>query len=122
MCTAWSDGDSGTESATIEVTMSDGTTTVVFGGELDLLSREFLSEHLARVAAQEPQRLIFDMARVRFVDCDAARALANTGRFLPDGSRPVIRNPRPAVRRLFELTGLDVYCTLEEGGHGHLGS
>ncbi|MBV9450610.1 MAG: anti-sigma factor antagonist [Streptosporangiaceae bacterium] len=102
--------------------MKDGMVTVILGGELDLLCREFLSEHLMRVAASEPQRLVFDMAGVRFVDCDAARALANTGRFLPYGSRPVIRNPRPAVRRLFQLTGLDAYCVLEEGGHEHLRS
>jgi anti-anti-sigma factor len=114
--------DSRADSVTIEVTISDGTANVVLGGELDLLDREFLAEQLARVAAREPERLVFDMAGVRFVDCDAARALANSGRFLPDGSRPVIRNPRPAVRRLFELTGLDVYCVLEEGGYEHLGS
>jgi anti-anti-sigma factor len=114
MCIAWSAGDPGTESATIEVTISDDMATVILGGELDLLSREFLFEHLARVAANKPRRLVFDMAGVGFVDCDAARTLVAAGRFLPDGTRPVIRRPRPLVRRVFELTGLNVYCVLED--------
>ena len=106
---------------TIEVTIGEGVATVILGGELDLSSRDFLAEHLDRVAAREPWRLLFDMAAVRFVDCAAARTLVGTARFLPPGSRPVIRNVRPAVRRLLELTGLEAHCVLEESGRDHLG-
>lgn len=118
MFTAWSAGDPRTASATIEVTISDEMATVILSGELDLLSRGFLSEHLARVAANKPRRLVFDMAEVGFVDCDAARALVTAGRFLPDGTRPVIRRPQPLVRRVLELTGLSVYCVLEDAPEG----
>ena len=113
-CTAWSATDPRAESVNIEVAISDGIATVNLGGDLDLQSRDFLAHHIAQVAAREPQRIVFDMARVRFVDCEAARVLAGTREFLPHDTIPVIRHPRPIVRRILELTGLDTHCVLED--------
>jgi anti-anti-sigma factor len=90
-----------------------GTTTVVISGELDLTVMPPLAEQLARVLAGNPQQLIFDMARVGFIDCASARLIAGTGHSLPDGRRPVIRSPSPAARRVLELTGLDTCCQVE---------
>jgi anti-anti-sigma factor len=90
-----------------------GTTTVVISGELDLTVMPPLAKQLARVLAGNPQQLVFDMARVGFIDCASARLIAGTGRSLPDGRRPVIRNPSPAARRILELTGLDARCQFE---------
>jgi anti-anti-sigma regulatory factor len=54
------------------------------------------------------------LARTDFIDCGSARLIAAAGRSLPEGQRPVIRRPGPGVRRIFELTGLDALCEIEE--------
>jgi anti-sigma B factor antagonist len=92
---------------------SPGTVTVVLSGELDLVTASFLGQHLARLVDQRPQHLVFDMARVGFIDCAAARLIVGTGRSLPAGRRPVIRSPSAAVRRILMLTGLDAHCEIE---------
>jgi anti-anti-sigma factor len=101
-----------------ELVMADadataGTTTVVISGELDFTVTPPLAERLAQVLAGNPQQLVFDLARVGFIDCASARLIAGTGSFLPDGRRPVIRSPSPAARRILELTGLDARCQVE---------
>ena len=88
--------------------------TVVVSGELDLVTTPALTAHLTQILENEPQRLVFDMTRVGFIDCAAARLIASAGQFLPHNQRPVIRFPSPLVRRVLELTGLDDYCEVEK--------
>jgi anti-sigma B factor antagonist len=104
----------GSGSAAIESRTGEGSTTVFISGELDLLSAPTLCEHLARVLRGQPRRLILDLSRTEFIDCGSARLLAGTGRSLPPGQRPVIRRPPPGVRRVFQLTGLDAHCEMED--------
>ena len=94
----------------IEAAVSAGTATIVISGELDAATMPPLARRLAQILADRPQRLVFDMAGVGFIDCAAARLIAGTGRYLPAGRRPVIRRPSPAVRRMLELTGLAAHC------------
>ncbi len=84
----------------------------MISGDLDLLSTPSLAEHLEQILAQRPQRLVFHLTRVTFVDCGAARLIAGTDRSLPDGLRPVLRRPSAEVRRILELTGLAARCEL----------
>jgi anti-anti-sigma factor len=97
----------------IEVAVSAGTATIVISGELDAATTPLLACRLAQILADGPQRLVFDMAGVGFIDCAAARLIVGTSRFLPAGRRPVIRRPSPAVRRMLELTGLAAHCEAE---------
>jgi anti-sigma B factor antagonist len=101
--------------------LAAGTATIVISGELDLLSTPSLAEHLEQILAQRPQRLVFDLTRVTFMDCAAARLIAGTDRSLPDGKRPVLRRPSTEVRRVLELTGLDTRCELARDGDDRLG-
>lgn len=94
----------------IEAAVSAGTVTIVISGELDAATTPLLARRLAQILADGPQRLVFDMAGVGFIDCAAARLIVGTGRCLPTGRRPVIRRPSPAVRRMLELTGLAARC------------
>jgi anti-anti-sigma regulatory factor len=73
----------------------------------------FLAEQLTLVSRDKPGRLVFDLAGTGFMDCGSARLVAGAGEWLPEGRRPVIRRPGPAVRRILELTGLDAYCEIE---------
>ena len=101
--------------------LAAGTATIVISGELDLLSTPSLAEHLEQILAQRPQRLVFDLTRVTFMDCAAARLIAGTERSLPDGQRPVLRRPSAEVRRILELTGLAARCELAREGDDRLG-
>jgi anti-anti-sigma factor len=97
----------------VEAAITAGTATVVIRGELDLTTTPLLCRHLARIRDVGSRRLVFDMSGVDFIDCAAARLIASTGRFLPEGCRPVIRCPSPVVRRLLELTGLAAHCEVD---------
>ena len=55
-----------------------GTATVVISGELDLLSTPSLAEHLGQIMASSPERWAFDLSRLSFIDCAAARLIAGT--------------------------------------------
>jgi anti-anti-sigma factor len=104
----------GSGSAAIESQTGDGTATIVIRGELDLVVTPLLCEHLAQILRAKPQRLILDLSRTQFIDCGSARIIADAGRLLPPGQRPVIRRPTPGVRRVFRLTGLDARCEIED--------
>jgi anti-sigma B factor antagonist len=98
---------------TIEVEARPGTTTIVVRGELDLVTMPVLAAQLALAVRDRPGRLVFDLSGTGFMDCGSARLIAAAGQWLPDGGRPVIRRPRPGVRRVLELTGLDAHCEIE---------
>jgi anti-sigma B factor antagonist len=102
------------EPLVIGVHMTAEMVTVVVSGELDLVAAPSLRTRLTQILENEPQRLVFDMTRVGFIDCAAARLIASTGQFLPHNQRPVIRFPSRLVRRVLELTGLDDYCEVEK--------
>jgi anti-anti-sigma factor len=95
--------------------MATGTVTVVLSGELDLTSIPSLAAHLEQILAGQPRQLVFDMTRVGFLDCAAARVIAGTRASLPDGRRPVVRRPGPEPGRALELTGLAAHFEIEEG-------
>ena len=97
----------------IEVESAPGAATIVIRGELDLVTMPFLAEQLTPISRDKPGRLVFDLAGTAFMDCGSARLIARTGQWLPDGRRPVIRRPGRAVRRVFDLTGLDACCEIE---------
>jgi anti-anti-sigma factor len=99
---------------TIEVKARPGTTTIIITGALDLVTMPYLAAQLALATRDRPGRLVFDLGGTHFVDCGSARLIAGTGAGLPDDGRLVIRRPRPGVRRVFELTGLDARCEIEE--------
>ena len=102
----------------IEVESAPGTTTVLVRGELDLVTMPLLAEQLTLVSQLKPARLVFDLAGTAFMDCGSARLIAGAGECLPEGRRPVIRRPGPAVRRILKLTGLDACCEIETVSRG----
>ncbi len=89
-----------------------GTIVIVLSGDLDIVNRSWLARHLADAMKQEPRRLVVEMAEVAFADSAALRLIVRAGQVLPEGGRPVIRHPRPVVRRVLQITGLDKLCDL----------
>lgn len=93
--------------------MTDGTVTVVLGGEFDVATEGFLADRLEEIRPVGPSRLTVDAAQVAFMDCASARLIAGTGRWLPAGTKPVIKCPSPIVRRLLQVSGIGRLCELE---------
>ncbi len=106
------DGVPGPRPVCFAATPCGGTVIVRLSGDLDIVNRCWLARRLAETVEQQPLRLVFDMAEVGFADCASVRIIVGTGRSLPDGGRPVISRPRPVVRRVLQVTGLDTLCDL----------
>jgi anti-sigma B factor antagonist len=97
---------------TIEARIIQGTATLILSGELDVIVMPALAGHLTQILASKPRHLIFDMARVTFIDCATARLITRTGQSLPSSGRVLIQQPSAAVRRVLELTGLASHCDI----------
>ena len=97
----------------IEVVAGPATTTVFINGELDLVTKPFFAERLRLLLQKNPRRLVLDMERTSFMDCGCAQVIATAARSLPGEARLVIRHPGPGLRRVLELTGIDVCCEIE---------
>jgi anti-sigma B factor antagonist len=89
-----------------------GTIMIVLSGDLDIVNRSWLARRLAETMKQQPRHLVVDMTEVGFADSAALRLIVRAGQLLPAGGRPAIRRPRPLVRRVLQITGLDTLCDL----------
>jgi anti-anti-sigma factor len=107
-----------TESCTVpfvvDVDVAGVTAVVTLGGELDLAVRSALRDQLAEVLEKRPDVLVIDLAAVTFLDCGTASMMIQVSRLMASGRKPVLRYPRPQVRRLLEVTGLESQCELTE--------
>ena len=83
---------------------------VIRRGDLDLASVPDLAAGCEQAIRQRPRRMIVDLADVCHLDCASARLIAGLARGLPAGERPELRAPRPAVRRMLQLTAPGVSC------------
>jgi anti-anti-sigma factor len=80
------------------------------GGELDLATAPSIRRAVSSAVADEtPERVVFDMAGVSFMDSSGLSALLEVAATTP----VTVRNPSNAVRRVIETTGLSGVLTLE---------
>jgi anti-anti-sigma factor len=91
----------------------DGTAIAAVDGEIDASTVGALSERLAQLAGENPQRLIVDLARVSFMDSSGLNALVLIRKALLPGCTVVIRSPQPRIRHLFTITGLELLFDFE---------
>ncbi|HEY7932633.1 MAG TPA: STAS domain-containing protein [Solirubrobacteraceae bacterium] len=75
---------------------------LTLSGELDLSTVGALEATIASITAKDPERLIFDLSGLRFMDSAGIAVLVDTARKLP----VQLRDPSPIIRRVVELTGL----------------
>ena len=84
-----------------EARSDDGETIIiVLTGDLDIVNRSWLARRFAEIMKRQPRRLVIDMAEVGFADSATLRLIVRAGQLLPACGRPVIRNPRPVVRKV----------------------
>jgi anti-sigma B factor antagonist len=87
-----------------------GAQVVVLSGELDSSSAASLQERMATIAPRPAQRLIFDLASLRFMDSAGIAVLLGAAE---TGSSVSLRSPSPIIRRVLEITGLFDVFTIE---------
>jgi len=80
-----------------------GTCVVTLVGELDTSNVASLVAAMASITQQPPQRLIFDLGDLRFVDSAGIAVLLNAA---STSGSVQLRDPSPIVQRVLEITGL----------------
>jgi anti-sigma B factor antagonist len=89
------------------VSRAENTTRVILAGELDAASAESLSEQLRLVTADLEEDLSIDAGLLLFIDSTGLSLLVSLQKKVSALGRTLtIRDPTPATRRLFEITGL----------------
>jgi anti-anti-sigma factor len=80
-----------------------GAPIVILSGELDSSNAASLEAAVGSLTAGRPERLIFDLSALRFMDSAGIAVLIGATRKV-DGV--YLRNPSRIVRRVIEVTGL----------------
>lgn len=87
-----------------------GVPLVRVSGDLDVSNIDALNTVLARITAGRPERVVFDLSALRFIDSAGIAVLLDTAKKVPAVS---LRRPSPAVRRVVELTGVSSMMSVE---------
>ena len=81
---------------------------LILTGDLDLPATSGFLVQAALAVDDRAERLVLDLAGVRFLDCAGVRALTMAASFAPGGCPVIIRSLSPRARRIFELLDLDL--------------
>jgi anti-sigma B factor antagonist len=87
-----------------------GVPIVTVSGELDISNAGALEATVASISAQRPERLIFDLSNLRFMDSAGISVLVGAAASV---NAVQIRHASPAIRRVLELTGLTDVLAIE---------
>jgi len=87
-----------------------GTRIVTVSGELDISNAASLEATVASITAEHPDRLIFDVSGLRFMDSAGIAVLIGAAGKV---NAVQLRDPSPIVRRVIELTGLSSVLHIE---------
>lgn len=91
------------ESLSFEVESADAATVVTVTGEIDAMTAPALRETLESLTGH----VVIDLAAVPYIDSSGLRVIDQQhGRLSGDHGRITLRNPRPPIRRVLEVTGL----------------
>ena len=95
-------------------TRTEGDRTVVtVGGEIDVYTAPKLREQLIDLVSSGNYHLVVDMEGVDFLDSTGLGVLVGVmKRILQHGGEMQLRAPRPAARKVFDITGLDRVFTI----------
>lgn len=87
-----------------------GQPVISLAGDLDISSVDGLRSAVEQAAAERPESITFDVARLRFMDSAGIAVLLGAAREI--GSVRLLNPTRP-VRRVVELTGLATVLEVE---------
>jgi anti-sigma B factor antagonist len=94
----------------------DDHTIVTISGEIDLYTAPRLHSELAAVLADGmPTRIVIDMSGVEFCDSTGMNVLLSLLRRVRERDGELeIASPKPAVRKILQVTGLDAVFTVAD--------
>lgn len=96
----------------------DGAVVVHLIGELDLYNAPQLREALSELTAEEPGRIVIDLAQVEFVDSTALGVLIEARSRLGEPRGFLLAAPGIETSRALQVSGLDrhlgVHATVED--------
>jgi len=82
--------------------------TIALHGELDLATADEVDSELRRVEATDARSIVLDLSRLRFMDSTGIRVILSADvRSRADSNRLGLVHGPAAVRRVFELSGVD---------------
>ena len=87
-----------------------GVPIVSVSGELDSSNAGALQATIAPIAAEHPERLVFDLSGLRFIDSAGIAVLVGVAAQV---KAVQLRQPSQVVRRVIELTGLTGVLPIE---------
>ena len=87
-----------------------GVPIVILSGELDSSNVGSLEATLGSITARQPERLIFDLSGLRFMDSAGIAVLIRAAATV---EAVYLRDPSPIVRRVVEVTGLSGVLPIE---------
>ena len=93
------------ESFDVEVVNANVRAVVSIHGEVDMSSGPAIGAALCEAQHVSPH-VIVDLSDVTFMDCTGINALARAYSQAPEGGSLGVVGARPAVRRIFDITGL----------------
>lgn len=88
---------------TVDVRRDDGTVVIRLCGDLDLAGFDEARAAIDAALGSQPRRVILDTTALDYMDSSGIVLLVQVARA---AQQVQVRNPRPIVRRLIELTGL----------------
>ncbi len=96
-----------------EIRRSDRHALILLAGELDLSTVADLYSQFAELAREDVNHVALDLTALTFMDSSGLAVLiAEHKRVESLQGELIILSPRPRIRRLLELTGLDTYLTI----------
>ncbi|MFF5447609.1 STAS domain-containing protein [Streptomyces sp. NPDC012888] len=100
----------------IEVLVRDsGTAVLTVGGELDVDTATSLHHHMANQFLHGRRHVVLDLSRLDFMDSSGLNVLIKAGREARATSAHLhLAAPTPAVRSLFEITGLTLNTPIHD--------
>jgi anti-sigma B factor antagonist len=93
-----------------EFEVESGPGRVVVAGEIDLRTAPELRVALDAAAGEQGAELVIDLTEVTFIDSSGITELLRVSKA---GHRLRLQHPAAAVRRVFELVGLDQVADVE---------
>ncbi|MFF8606808.1 STAS domain-containing protein [Streptomyces sp. NPDC015346] len=98
------------ENLDVEVEVRDAVTAILtVGGELDIETATFLHHHVANQFLHGRRHLVLDLSALSFMDSSGLNVVIKGSREAREmGGDLHLVAPTPAVRRLLEITGLNV--------------
>lgn len=88
---------------------------MAIAGEIDLYTAPRLQAEFTRLLENGPARIVIDMSGVEFCDSTGMNVLLSALKRLRErGGTLEVAAPRPAVRKILQVTGLDSVFTVYE--------